>query len=74
VNSLPQPQALTFEEVQARLEHPDFTLVDVMPEAGHLAGRLPGALNLSLEHLPGTAARLLPDRTVEIGVYCAGPD
>jgi rhodanese-related sulfurtransferase len=48
-------------------------LVEILPEEHFTSGHLPRALNLPLPEVPTRARELLPDRSVPIVVYCAGP-
>lgn len=58
------------DELRSRLKDPSITVVDVLPSESYLAGHIPGALSLPLEHLPSQARELLPDPNAEIAVYC----
>jgi rhodanese-related sulfurtransferase len=62
---------ITRDELRRRLHDPSLVLVDVLPPDAYAAGHIPGALSLPLAELPTHAPELLPDRAVEIVVYCA---
>ena len=64
---------LSFDELARRIDDPDLHVVDVLPRASFAARHLPGALSIPLEELDREAPRLLPDRDVEVAVYCGGP-
>ncbi len=51
----------------------DFVLVDTMPEMYYRHSHLPGAVNLPVNEVRGSAPKLLPDRDAEIIVYCIDP-
>jgi len=51
----------------------DFVLVEILSTTAYDQARLPGAINLPLEDLAELAAGLLPDKTIEIVIYGAGP-
>jgi rhodanese-related sulfurtransferase len=46
-------------------------LAEILGAQSFASGHLPGALNLPLEGLVDDAARLLPDKTADIVVYCS---
>jgi rhodanese-related sulfurtransferase len=61
-------------ELLSRLDRRcDFVLVEILPPAAYDQGRLPGAINVPLDRLTELAATLLPDKTIEIVIYGAGP-
>jgi rhodanese-related sulfurtransferase len=65
---------ITSLELAAKIrEHARFVLVEALPPEYYDAGHLPGSINLPLDAIEPNAATLLPDRSVEIVVYCAGP-
>jgi rhodanese-related sulfurtransferase len=51
----------------------NFVLVEILSTTAYDQARLPGAINLPVDRLPELAAALLPDKTIEIVVYGAGP-
>lgn len=64
-------QAVTLEELQARLSDPDLVILDVRPSVEYINGHIAGARSIPIDEL---ARRLeeLP-RTQEIVAYCRGP-
>jgi rhodanese-related sulfurtransferase len=58
------------EELRRRLRDPALVIVDALPAASYAAAHIPGALNLPPELVATRARDLLPDRGVEIVVYC----
>ena len=63
--------AVSREELLARLGGDGMTLLDVRPEDEFAAGHLPGALSVPLDRLEAAIAALPRDR--EIVAYCRGP-
>lgn len=51
----------------------DFVLVEILSTSAYDQARLPGAINLPHDRLTELAATLLPDKTIEIVIYGAGP-
>ncbi|APR74668.1 Transcriptional regulator, ArsR family protein [Minicystis rosea] len=67
-------ETITLPELRERAENGDpLTLAEVLPSAYYASGHIPGAVNLPLDGLDATAARLLPDRAADVVVYCSGP-
>lgn len=63
---------ITREEVRAKLENGvEVALVEALPAKYYLERHLPGALNLPHDRVDELAPTLLPDKSVEIIVYCA---
>jgi rhodanese-related sulfurtransferase len=61
------------EELVARLHDPSLTIVNVLAREAWRAQRIPGSLSLPETEILEQAARVLPDRTADIAVYCASP-
>jgi rhodanese-related sulfurtransferase len=60
-------------ELVAKLERGDrFHLVESLAAAAFRKGHLPGAINLPRAKVAALAPSLLPDKDVEIVVYCRG--
>ena len=51
----------------------DFVLVETLPEEQYRHTHLPGTLNLPPDKLRELAPELLPDKEVDIVVYCGSP-
>jgi rhodanese-related sulfurtransferase len=67
------PSEITEAELFARLKGAAPPLVaEILGPKYYESGHLPGAVNLPLDGLVDGAARLLPDKTAEIVVYCSG--
>lgn len=64
-------EAVSRDELLARLAAGDVVLLDVRPEDEYAAGHLPGALNVPLDRLDAAIATLPRDR--EVVAYCRGP-
>lgn len=61
-------------ELLSRLDRGyDFVLVEVLSAAAYEEARIPGAISLPLDRLTELAATMLPDKTMEIVIYGAGP-
>ena len=65
------PDEISREELHGRLDDPLLAVVDVLPKEAYNSGHIPGAINLPLAELAVGAPKVLPNRTVEIAVYCA---
>ena len=50
-----------------------FALVEALPPFMYRQGHLPGAKNIPLDRVAELAPQLLPDKGMEIVVYCASP-
>jgi len=61
------------QEIAARAQDRAWVLVDVMPRESFQAAHIAGAINLPLADIDTDAGRILPNRSLEIAVYCAGP-
>ena len=60
------------DELKSRLRDGSLRLVDVLPADSYETAHIPGAISLPLATLERRAAEVLPDRSQEIAVYCAG--
>jgi rhodanese-related sulfurtransferase len=66
--------AIGREELRQKLERGDpFVLVDALAPMAYAHSHLPGAINLPPEWVDERAPRQIPDRDVEVVVYCASP-
>lgn len=60
------------EQIQNKLASQEtFVLLEVLPARYYAAAHLPGAINISLDHLREAAPTLLPDKRAFIVVYCS---
>ena len=65
-------QTLTRTEVEKKIaNHDSVTLLEALPERFYRDGHLPCALHMPHDQVDAIAARLLPDKSAEIVVYCA---
>lgn len=48
----------------------NLVVVDTLPRGAYARGHIPGAISIPSEDIIARAPELLPDRTVEIVVYC----
>jgi rhodanese-related sulfurtransferase len=74
LRTLPQqgpPDEISREELYRRLASGSLVVVDVLPKEAYNAGHIAGAINLPLAELATRAHEVLPDRGIEIAVYCA---
>lgn len=63
------------EELKEKLERGDrFTLVETLGEQYYRHTHLPTAINLPPDRVAELAEQILPDKSAEIVVYCAGPN
>ncbi len=58
-------------QLQARIDRGDVILVEALPPAHHAREHLPGARNLPHDRVDELAARVIPDRSGSVVVYCA---
>jgi rhodanese-related sulfurtransferase len=68
-SELPEISARDLAQSLRSAEPPQ--LAEILGPAYFASGHLPGAVNLPLEGLAETAARVLPDKQADIVVYCA---
>ena len=62
------------DELKLKLARQDkFLLVETLPRTAYQHAHLPGAINLPPDQVTQLASTLLPDKTVDIVVYCAKP-
>ncbi|MBV8359285.1 MAG: rhodanese-like domain-containing protein [Deltaproteobacteria bacterium] len=74
LNTLQRPgltDQISREELYRRFGDASLTVVDVLPKEAYNGGHIPGAINLPLAELAARAQEVLPNRTIEIAVYCA---
>jgi rhodanese-related sulfurtransferase len=66
---------ITREALKAALDKGEkIILVEALPAKYYEDAHLPGAINIPHDQVDGLAARMLPDKTAAIVVYCAsGP-
>lgn len=67
-----QTQEISRDELMLRLQDPSLTIVDARAESLYLDDHLPRAINIPVTEVGTLAAKLLPDRSADIAVYCAG--
>lgn len=64
-------EAITGDELRARMHEASITVLDVRPAREFAAGHLPGAINIPLDDLQRRLAELPANQ--EIAAYCRGP-
>ena len=63
--------SITREELRLKIERGDeFVLFEVLPEPYFRKHHLPGAMHLPPNDVAATVARVVPDKTDEIVLYC----
>ncbi len=65
--------SINLAELESGIESGSLVLVEALARPYYDRGHLPGARVLPLDGLQENAARVLPDKTAEIVVYCSGP-
>jgi rhodanese-related sulfurtransferase len=67
--------SISCDELRAKIDSgEELLVVDALPPISYAHSHLPRAINLPPSRVDAEAARRLPDREVEIVVYCANPD
>ena len=67
-------KTISRDELKFKIELRDnFLLVETLPRTAYQHAHLPGAINLPPDQVQLLAAKLLPDKTADIVVYCAKP-
>lgn len=62
---------ITRQEVAAKIDRGDVTIVEALPPMHYQDAHLPGALNLPHDRVDELPAAILPDKQAGIVVYCA---
>lgn len=66
---------ITTDELRQMMDRGDrFSLVEILPEECYRAGHLPGAVRLPADRVKEMAPIALPDRSLEVVVYCGSFD
>jgi rhodanese-related sulfurtransferase len=62
------------DQLKQKLDHPKKTiLVEALSPEEFRKVHLPGAINIPADQVRSLAAEMLPNKDVEVIVYCAGP-
>jgi rhodanese-related sulfurtransferase len=62
------------DELKQKLDHPKkIVLVDALPEEEFRKLHLPGAINIPADQVGRLASELIPNKEVEVIVYCSNP-
>jgi rhodanese-related sulfurtransferase len=65
---------ITREQLKAKMDRGEyFVLVEALSQKHYASSHLPGAINLPYEFVD-EAEKVLPDKNVQIVVYCMNPD
>ncbi len=68
------PSKISREELRQKMSRGDrFMLVEALPTFMYQEGHLPGAVDIPPGHVEELAPELVPDRSMEVVVYCASP-
>ncbi len=70
---MPANNAISRQEILARLQDPALLLVNVMPRETFEAGHIPRSISLPVAEVENKARRFFSDLDREIVIYCAGP-
>lgn len=62
---------ITREELAAKIDRGQVTVVEALPALYYQDAHLPGAINLPHDEVAERAGQLLPDKQAEIVVYCS---
>jgi rhodanese-related sulfurtransferase len=63
------------EELQKKIENEDdFILVETLAPENYRHTHLPNAINIPPDRLAQLTPEMLPDKSADIVVYCAGPN
>ena len=61
------------DELKQKLDHPKKSiLVDALPPEYFRKAHLPGAINIPAEQVQNRALELIPNKDIELIIYCAG--
>jgi len=68
-------QVISREALQALIaSDTQHTIVEALPPNYYQAEHLPGAINIPHDEVAATAARLVPDKSATVVVYCANTE
>lgn len=68
-------QKISREELKTRIASgKKQTIVEALPGKYYEAEHLPGAINIPHDDVPAVAARLIPDKSEPVIVYCASAE
>ena len=67
-------KTISRNELKERIDRGDnFVLVESLAPVAYEHAHLPGAINMPPDQIKQLAAKLLPDKSADIVVYCASP-
>ena len=67
-------KTITREELKQKIDRKDdFVLVETLPATAYHHAHLPGAINLPPDRVTADAAKVIPNKSADIVVYCASP-
>jgi len=67
-------KTISRNELKEKIDRGDnFVLVESLAPVAYEHAHLPGAINIPPDQIKQLAAKLLPDKSADIVVYCASP-
>ena len=67
-------KTISRNELKEKIDRGDnFVLVESLAPVAYQHAHLPGAINMPPDQIKQLAAKLLPDKSADIVVYCASP-
>lgn len=67
-------KTISRNELKEKIDRGDnFVLVETLAPTAYEHAHLPGAINMPPDQIRQLAAKLLPDKSADIVVYCASP-
>jgi len=67
-------KTISRNELKEKIDRGDnFVLVESLAPVAYEHAHLPGAINMPPDQIKQLAAKLLPDKSADIVVYCASP-
>ncbi|HEV8370720.1 MAG TPA: rhodanese-like domain-containing protein [Pyrinomonadaceae bacterium] len=67
-------KTISRNELKEKIDRGDnFVLVETLAPTAYEHAHLPGAINMPPDQIKQLAAKLLPDKSADILVYCASP-
>jgi rhodanese-related sulfurtransferase len=62
------------DELKQKLDHPKKSiLIEALPPEHFRKAHLPGAINIPVDQIRSQAPQLIPNKDIEVIVYCASP-
>lgn len=65
-------RTITRDELKQKIDRKDdFVLIETLPATAYHHAHLPGAINLPPDRITSDAAKVIPNKSADIVVYCA---